>query len=139
VRHQRASRNPRHGLSRSTIRTAELNSLRAHQVHREILDRIDVLKELVATLPTPATDRNKPPKQIERPPAINIDEIMLISRQISEVEATLRQFGLPNDKKSCAVPEPSTAPSSARRQLKQARKALDYLAKKVFNFMTVVN
>jgi hypothetical protein len=113
-----------------------MNGLRAHQVHRETLDRMDVLKELIAKLPTPATGRNKPPKPIERPPAINIDEIMSIARRISEVEATLRQFRLSNDKKSRAVPEPSTSPSSARRQLKQAREALNYLARRVFDFMT---
>ena len=103
-----------------------MNGLRAHQLHREILDRMDVLKELIAKLPTPV-GRNKPPKSFERPPEMNINEIMSISRQISEVEATLRQFRLLNDKKSRAVPEPSTAPSSARRQLKQAREALGNL------------
>jgi hypothetical protein len=116
-----------------------MNGLPAHQVHREILDRVDVLKELVVKLPIPATSRNKPPKSIDRPPAINLNEIMSISRQISEVEGTLRQFRLLNDKKSHAVPDPSMAPSSARKQLKQARKVLDYLARKVFDFMTVVS
>ena len=142
MRHQRASRIPRHSLSSSTIRTAQLNGLRAHQVHREILDRMDVLKELIANLPTPATGRNKPPKSIERPPAINLNEILGISRQISEVEATLGQFRLKNDKKSRAVPKlrPRVAPSSARGQLKQAREALGYLVRqKLLNFMTVVS
>ena len=61
-----------------------------------------------------------------------------MSRRISEVEATLRQFRLSNDKKTCPVPEPSTAPSPTRGQLKQAREALDYLANRVFEFMTIV-
>jgi hypothetical protein len=115
-----------------------MNGLRARQVQREILDRIDVLKELIATLPTPAASRNKPPKSTELLPAINIDEVMSMSRQISEVEATLRQFRLSNDKKSQAAPELSTAPSSTRGQLKQAREALDYLADRVLEFMTIV-
>jgi hypothetical protein len=141
VRYQRASRIPRHSLSRSTIRTAEMNGLRAHQVHREILDRMDVLKELIAERPTPATGRNKPPKSIERPPAININEISSISLQISEVEAILRQFRLSNEKNSRAVPElpPGSSRRPARGLLKQAREALDYLTERAFNFMTIVS
>jgi hypothetical protein len=75
--------------------------------------------------------RNKLPKSIERPPAINVNEI-LISRQTSEVETTLRQFRLKNDKKSRAVPKlrPRVIPSSARRQLEQARDALNHLVDK---------